>query len=109
MPSSLYVWERTPYPLDRRLGGPQRGSGCFEERKVFAPSRIQTRDFPGRSLVAIMTTLYQLLLIKTAVVQSETSTALIPLPASAHVQRQSRKPHFFQIPVLHVVLFQLDV
>lgn len=101
------------FPLDRRLGGPQRGSGRFEDRKVFAPSRIQTRDFPGRSLVAIMTTLYQRLLIKTTVVQSEAPTALIPLHASAHVQRQFQTPHFLQISVLtiylRVILLHLDV
>jgi len=73
------------FPLDRRLGWPQRKSGRFEDRKGFAPSRTQTRDFPGRSLVAIMATLYQLLLIKTTVVQSETIPTLISLSASAHV------------------------
>ena len=60
-----------------------------------------------------MTTPYQLLLIKIAVVQSETPTALMPLPASAHVQRQFHTPRFLQISVLtiylRVVLLHRDV
>lgn len=107
-PATLSLGKNTCTHLIEGWAGPKEG---LESRKVFAPSKIQTWDFPGRNLVAIMTTLYQLLFPNTAVVQSAKSTALIlvTLPASEHVQGQFRTPHFFQIYVLQVVVLHLDV
>jgi hypothetical protein len=39
----LYPWRKSPrYPLDRRLGGPQRRSGHYKEEKSLAPVGNQT-------------------------------------------------------------------
>jgi hypothetical protein len=52
------------YPWDKRLGGPQRQSGCFEEEKnCFAPVGIRTPNLPARSLVSMLTTLSRFLKI----------------------------------------------
>jgi len=50
--------ERTQYPFNRRLSGPQSQSERFgEKKKYLTPTEIRTPDRPARSLFAITTTL----------------------------------------------------
>jgi hypothetical protein len=39
-PRPLYPQEKNYYPLDRRLGGPQRRSGCGSEEKNYQPPPV---------------------------------------------------------------------
>ena len=107
-PAALAMGKNTGTHWIEGWVGPREGLDILKTEKCLLLPGFKLGDFPGRSLVAIMTTLCQLLPIKTAVVQSGTPIALIPLPAPAQVQRQFQKPHFFQLSVLHVVL-HLDV
>ena len=45
----IYVRKELRHPLNRRLGGPQRGSGRFLEKAYFFPNRIRTQNRPARS------------------------------------------------------------
>ena len=53
-PATLYPRERHPYPLYRRLGGPQGRSGRAEN---LVPSGIRSPDRPARRSVTIPTEL----------------------------------------------------